>query len=70
MYFKNDTKLVCGILNVINYHSGVVVKGLPIYHKGLWVQPPLMGVVDVFCCCDLKTANQLLRVPFSLRHKR
>ena len=30
MYFKNDTKLLCDILNVINCHSGVVVKGLPI----------------------------------------
>ena len=57
------------IFKVINCHSGVVVKGFPI-PQGAVGSTPLMGAGEMIFVCDLKTANQFLRVPFSLRHKR
>ena len=50
VYFKNDTNLVCDILNVINCHSGVVVKGLPIPQGVVGSTPPCVcGWNDSFC---------------------
>ena len=44
--FQNDTKLLCDIFKVINCHSGVVVKRLPI-QQGVVGSTPLVRVGEM-----------------------